>query len=146
MLLCPINLAAVIIFVVIPSPVFKFSISNYGKIIVHTNEQNNILGLLLLLKRPDDPIGNCLRSVIVAQSSHILSLLVQGNATVGLGGNPYNRRGLGIFCKQVLIPGEVPSLESWLSNLEERCSSLRSPAFFSNRENEIWIRYSSVCF
>lgn len=112
----------------------------------HTDEQNHILSTLLLLKWAYDPIGDSLCTVVVAESSSVFSWLVQCDSSVCLGSDANDRWGFGILCEEILIPGEVPALESRLGKLEEACCWLSCPTGFGNCEAEIWIWDATICF
>jgi len=49
------------------------------------DEENDILGLLLSRKRAHDPVRNRFCSIVVGESSYILSWLVQRDTSVGFG-------------------------------------------------------------
>lgn len=103
------------------------------------NEQNNVLGPLLLLERTNNPIGYRLCAIVVVECSNIITGFVQCYPSVCLGGHTNNGWSMGILCKQVLVPSEVPALESRLGDFEEGCSRLSSSSNLLDREGKVGV-------
>lgn len=108
--------------------------------------QNDVLGSLLLAKWSDDPIGGSVGTIVVSQCSNIFSWFIESDSAIGFGSNPDDRRSMSVLGKEILIPREIPPLNSWLSNLEVRCSSLCGCTSFRNGEGEICVRDTSIGF
>lgn len=53
---------------------------------------------------------------------------------------------MGILSKEVLIPGEVPPFKSWLGDFEKGSRRLSSAIGPCDREAEVGIRDTSICF
>lgn len=95
-----------------------------------TDEENNIFRLLLLLEGSDEPVCYRLRAIVIVKCRHVLARFVESNSSVGFRGHADNRGGVGILCKEVLVPGEVPAFKCRLGNLEECRSRLGRSANF----------------
>lgn len=83
------------------------------------DEENDILGLLLSRERAYHPVGNGFGAIVVVESRHILSWLVESNTSVDLGRHADNGWRMGILREEILVPREVPGLQLWLGYLEE---------------------------
>jgi hypothetical protein len=121
--------------------------SNHIRCHAIADEQNNILRPLLLLEGSNDPLGYCLGAIVVCECSNILTRIIKSHSSVDLGGHANDGRGMGILCKQVLIPSEVPALEGRFRNLEECWSRLRgsSNLLYSERKVGIWHTSIGLC-
>lgn len=109
-----------------------------------TNEENHVLSLLLLGEVADNPVGNSLGAIVVAQSGGILARLVERNAAVGLGCDIDNGWCLRVLSEVVLVPLELPLLNLWLGDIEELGYLLRASASLLDGKRESLIRNTTV--
>jgi hypothetical protein len=70
-----------------------------------SNVEQDVLGLTDLRQILDIPVCG-LGGTVVAKHCLVLARLEKSHATVGLGGDIDEGRGLGVFGKQVLVPDE----------------------------------------
>lgn len=67
-----------------------------------TDEEDNVLGASLGFRSVNCPVGKSLLVVVVVQRQLVLSGFVQGEVSVGLGGNVDDHRGFGVLGEEVL--------------------------------------------
>jgi len=111
----------------------------------HTNEEYDILGLLLVCKRSHKPCCRRCLSGIIAQGDGVSAGLIQGHPAIDFGGDVNNRGYLCILSKEVLVPREGPFLESrLLRDFEEIGNALGLLAVLGDGGRELFIRDAVV--
>ena len=130
------------------------------------DEEDNVLRLGALRRVADNPVGGGGGAIVVGQHGLVLARTVEGDATVGLGGDLDERGFLRVLCKEIyaalgqrgtahcvrleiltLIPGEIPPLELRGLNIPELLWGLwlAVPSLAGNGKGEVGIRASLAC-
>lgn len=111
---------------------------------VLTDEQNDVFSPLDCGQGTHDPIGNSPGAIVVGQSGDVVSRFIEVKSTVGLRGHINDSGRSCVLCKEILIPGEGPSLNGWFRNTKERGRRYGGTASFLDGEGEVGVGNSAV--
>jgi hypothetical protein len=124
-----------------PTICFRAQISNTHRRLGHAipNKQNDIFHQRLLTRLPNRPPSDRLLSIVILQRRRILARLRQGQRSVRFTRDVDFRRGLGVECKEVFVPSEIPLLDGSIRGLEEIGDRGRIALVVGDLEREVFV-------
>jgi hypothetical protein len=120
---------------------FRAQISQTHRRLGHAipDEQDHILDQRLVTRLPHSPPSHSLLPIVILERRRILARLGKGQRSVRFTRDVDFRRGLGVECKEVFVPSEIPLLDGSIRGLEEIGDRGRIALVVGDLEGEVFV-------